>query len=69
MFTFIIVVAVAAFVPYVAAPGIANGVKAINKPPAATTQMQFETTPATTPQNGDATNRLVSGRRDNEAAS
>lgn len=67
MFTFVIVVAVAAFVPYVAAPGIANGVKAINKPAAAA--MQFETAPPATLQGSDAANRIVSERRDSEAAS
>lgn len=66
MFTFIIVVAVAAFVPYVAAPGIANGVKAISKPAAA---MQLETAPPTTARGSDAANRIVSERRDSEAAS
>jgi hypothetical protein len=30
MFTFIVVVAVAAFIPYVAAPGIEKGVKAVS---------------------------------------
>ncbi|PQV54869.1 hypothetical protein [Paraburkholderia sp. BL21I4N1] len=67
MFTFIIVVAVAAFVPYVAAPGIANGVKAISKP--ATAAMQFETAPPAAVLDSDAANRIVSERRDSEAAS
>ncbi|WP_176057314.1 hypothetical protein [Paraburkholderia sp. BCC1876] len=67
MFTFIIVVAVAAFVPYVAAPGIANGVKAVSKPAAAATQ--FEPTLPATVQGSDAANRIVSERRDSEAAS
>ncbi|NYH16492.1 hypothetical protein [Paraburkholderia bryophila] len=66
MFTFIIVVAVAAFVPYVAAPGIANGVKAVSKPAAA---MQFEPTLPATVQDSDAANRIVLKRRDSEAAS
>jgi hypothetical protein len=35
MITFIFVVAVVAFIPYVAAPGIVNGVKAISAQPAA----------------------------------
>ncbi|WCM24463.1 hypothetical protein NDK50_27015 [Paraburkholderia bryophila] len=67
MFTFIIVVAVAAFVPYVAAPGIANGVKSINKP--APTAMQFETAPPATARGSDAANRIVSEKRDSEAVS
>ncbi|WP_144152626.1 hypothetical protein [Paraburkholderia sp. BCC1885] len=35
MFTFVVVVAVAAFIPYVAAPGIENGVKAVTSHPSA----------------------------------
>lgn len=65
MFTFIVVVAVAAFVPYVAAPGIANGVKAISTPPAA---MIFDTSPAAASDGSDAANRIVSDRRQNDAA-
>lgn len=65
MFTFIIVVAVAAFIPYVAAPGIANGVKAISTPPAA---MQFETPPAAVAAGSDAANRILSGLRETDAS-
>jgi hypothetical protein len=65
MFTFIVVVAVAAFVPYVAAPGIANGVKAISTPPAA---MRFDTSPATASDGSDAANRIVSGQRASDAS-
>ncbi|MFM0169724.1 hypothetical protein [Paraburkholderia sediminicola] len=65
MFTFIVVVAVAAFVPYVAAPGIANGVKAINTPPAA---MMFDTSPAAASNGSDAANRILSDRRESDAS-
>jgi hypothetical protein len=64
MFTFIVVVAVAAFIPYVAAPGIANGVKALSSPPPAA--VTFDSAPATPSYGSDAANRLVpeSGDRD-----
>ncbi|MFM0629899.1 hypothetical protein [Paraburkholderia xenovorans] len=65
MFTFIVVVAVAAFVPYVAAPGIVNGVKAISNPPAA---MMFDTSPAAASDGSDAANRIVSDRRERDAS-
>ncbi|CAE6692165.1 hypothetical protein PQR37_20565 [Paraburkholderia nemoris] len=65
MVTFIFVVAVAAFIPYVAAPGIANGVKAISAQPAA---MLFETSPATSDGTSDAANRIVSEKRDSGAS-
>jgi hypothetical protein len=66
MFTFIVVVAVAAFIPYVAAPGIANGVKAISSPsPAAAS---FDPAPARPAYGNDAANRIVSERGDNESA-
>ncbi|MFM0418980.1 hypothetical protein [Paraburkholderia aromaticivorans] len=65
MFTFIVVVAVAAFIPYVAAPGIANGVKAISTPPAA---MLFDTPPAPAASGSDAANRIVSGQRETDAS-
>lgn len=61
MFTFIVVVAVAAFIPYVAAPSIANGVKAVSTPPAAV--MLFDAAPAPAAQGSGAANRIVSGRR------
>jgi hypothetical protein len=65
MFTYIVVVAIAAFIPYVAAPGIANGVKAISSPPAA---VSFEATPAAPSVGSDAANRIVSERRDSEVS-
>lgn len=69
MFTFIVVVALAAFIPYVAAPGIANGVKAINQQPAA---MLFEPLPAAAAAAADAAadaaNRTVSGGTDTDAS-
>ncbi|RKE38452.1 hypothetical protein B0G76_4774 [Paraburkholderia sp. BL23I1N1] len=65
MVTFIFVVALAAFIPYVAAPGIANGVKAINAQPAA---MLFETSPAASDSKSDAANRIVTERPDSEAS-
>lgn len=66
MFTFIVVVAVAAFIPYVAAPGIANGVKAISSPsPAA---VSFDATPVLPASGNDAANRIVSDRVDGENA-
>ncbi|ANB77550.1 hypothetical protein [Paraburkholderia phytofirmans] len=65
MVTFIFVVAMAAFVPYVATPGIVNGVKAVSTQPAA---MLFETPPAASGGANDAANRIVSERRDSEAS-
>ena len=65
MVTFIFVVAVAAFIPYVATPVIVNGVKAISAPPAA---MRFESSPAASGSASDASNRIVSERRDSEAS-
>lgn len=65
MVTFIFVVAMAAFIPYVATPGIVNGVKAINAQPAA---MLFDTSPAASAGASDAANRIVSERRDSEAS-
>ena len=65
MFTFIVVVAVAAFVPYVAAPVIANGVKAISTPPAA---MRFDAAPAAASDGSDAANRIGSGRSESDAS-
>jgi hypothetical protein len=62
-FTFIVVVAIAAFIPYVAAPGIVNGVKAIDSPPAATSfdaapapAADRETAEPRVPQTGDSQN-------------
>ncbi|MDR6446488.1 hypothetical protein J2794_002600 [Paraburkholderia terricola] len=65
MFTFIVVVALAAFIPYVAAPRIANGVKAINQQPAA---MLFEPLPTAAADVADAANRTVSGGTDTDAS-
>jgi hypothetical protein len=69
MVTFIFVVAVAAFIPYVATPAIVNGVKAISAPPAT---MPLEPSPAVSERGSvrgsDAANRIVSERRDREAA-
>ena len=66
MFTFIFVVAVAAFIPYVAAPGIANGVKAVSKP--AATTMRFDAAPAPATDGNDAANRIVPEQHDSEAS-
>lgn len=65
MVTFIFVVAVAAFIPYVATPAIVNGVKAISAPPAA---MRFEPSPAASGSASDAANRIVSEPHVNEAS-
>ena len=65
MVTFIFVVAMAAFIPYVATPGIVNGVKAINAQPSA---MLFDTSPAASDGASDAANRIVSERPDSEAS-
>jgi len=65
MVTFIFVVAVAAFIPYVAAPGIVNGVKAINAQPAA---MLFDPSPAVSDGTSDAANRIVSGQPESGAS-
>jgi hypothetical protein len=65
MFTFIVVVAIAAFIPYVAAPGIANGVKAISEPPAA---VSFDAAPPMPAVGSDSANRIVPERRDSDSA-
>ncbi|CAE6728203.1 hypothetical protein R69888_01956 [Paraburkholderia haematera] len=65
MVTFIFVVAVAAFIPYIAAPGIANGIKSLTAQPAA---MLFETPPAASDCKSDAANRIVSEPRDSAAS-
>ncbi|RDK03495.1 hypothetical protein [Paraburkholderia lacunae] len=65
MVTFIVVVALAAFIPYVAAPGIANGVKAVTSPPAA---MRLDTSPPAAYDGTDAANRILVERRDSEAS-
>lgn len=65
MITFIFVVAVAAFIPYVATPGIVNGVKAITPQSSA---MQFDPTPAPAAGSSDAANRLVSGQPISDAS-
>ncbi|HEV3423112.1 MAG TPA: hypothetical protein VG105_04860 [Paraburkholderia sp.] len=66
MFTFVVVVAIAAFIPYVAAPGIANGVKAVTSHQSADAGSK-STLPAA---NGtmDAANRIVADRRDNDSS-
>lgn len=66
MFTFIVVVAVAAFIPYVAAPGIANGVKALSSPPPAA--VSFDSAPTAPAYGTDAANRIVPARSDTENA-
>jgi hypothetical protein len=62
MFTFIVVVAIAAFIPYVAAPGIANGVKAISTPAAAVSSS--DAIPQTPAAGSDAVNPPLPQRRD-----
>ncbi|MGF6770445.1 hypothetical protein P3T18_002924 [Paraburkholderia sp. GAS199] len=59
MFTFIVVVAVAAFVPYVAAPGIEKGVKAVTQP---TAEMRYEASPTAAAEGNDAANRILSAQ-------
>ena len=70
MFTFIFVVAVAAFVPYVAAPGIANGVKAVTQPaPAAAVRFEIPPTAGGGDEGGsDAANRIIAGPPDSQAS-
>lgn len=65
MLTFIVVVAVAAFIPYVAAPGIEKGVKAITPQSSA---IQFEAVPNAAYDGSDAANRIVVGQRDADAS-
>ncbi|MFM0246014.1 hypothetical protein P0D75_06725 [Paraburkholderia sediminicola] len=65
MFAYIFVVAVAAFIPYVATPAIVNGVKAISAPPAATL---IEPSPAASGSASDAANRILSAPRASEAS-
>lgn len=64
MFTFIVVVAIAAFIPYVATPGIANGVKAITSHPSADAGTQ-QMLPAVHPML-DAANRILADRQDQQ---
>jgi hypothetical protein len=64
--TYIAVFVVGAFIPYVVAPGIVNGVKAINAPPAV---VSFDPSPPTPAVGSDAANRIVADRRDSEGAS
>lgn len=64
MFTFVVVVAIAAFIPYVAAPGIANGVKAVTSHPAADAGAQPALPSAYPPL--DEANRIVAERPDNQ---
>ena len=62
MFTFVVVVAVAAFIPYVAAPEIQNGVKAITSHPSADSGVS-NTLPSAD-RTLDAANRSIAGWRD-----
>ncbi|WP_345816176.1 hypothetical protein AAGS40_18230 [Paraburkholderia sp. PREW-6R] len=68
MFTFIFVVAVAAFIPYVATPGIANGVKAIAQPHQAMIDEPMSTPTAPATAGDDAINRLVSAPRERDTS-
>ncbi|HZZ11318.1 MAG TPA: hypothetical protein VFE79_11565 [Paraburkholderia sp.] len=65
MFTFIVMVAVAAFIPYVAVPGIEKGVKAVAPQPAA---FRFDAAPDSACDGSDAANRIVINRRDSGTA-
>ncbi|MFM0741090.1 hypothetical protein PQQ51_27935 [Paraburkholderia xenovorans] len=65
MLTFIVVVAVAAFIPYVATPGIEKGVKAITPQSA---EMRFDVSPAAASDGSDAANRILSGQRETDAS-
>lgn len=65
MLTFIVVVAVAAFIPYVAAPGIEKGVKSITPQSSA---IRFEAVPNAACDGSDAANRIVVGQRDTDAS-
>jgi hypothetical protein len=71
--TYILVAAVAAFIPYVATPAIANGVKAIGSPPPAAVSFEkfdrFDMKSAT-PAAGssDAANRIVPERVNSDSA-
>jgi hypothetical protein len=62
MFTFVFVVAIAAFVPHVAAPTIQNGVKAVTSHPSADAGLQ-STLPSAY-RTLDAANRTVADQRD-----
>jgi hypothetical protein len=64
MFTFVFVVAIAAFVPYVAAPTIQNGVKAVTSHPSADAGLQGALPSAY--RTLDAVNRTVTDQRDND---
>lgn len=66
MVTFIVVVALAAFIPYVAVPGIENGVKALAPHPAAS--VRFDASPPTPDGGADAANRILSDRHESEAS-
>lgn len=63
--TYIVVVAIAAFIPYVAAPGIVKGVKSLETPPAATSPEVTPSAPTPAPAaGGDAGDRVAPDRRD-----
>ncbi|MGF6723235.1 hypothetical protein P3T43_002590 [Paraburkholderia sp. GAS41] len=63
MFTFVFVAAIAAFVPYVAAPTVANGVKAVTAQPSADAGLQ-DTLPSSY-RTLDAANRMLADQREN----
>jgi hypothetical protein len=64
-FTYIVVVAIAAFIPYAAAPGIVKGVKAISSPPVA---VSFEAASPASSAGSDAADQIVSERRNSEGS-
>jgi hypothetical protein len=64
MFTFVVVVAITAFIPYVAAPGIANGVKAVTSHPSADAGAPYMA-PGAYPTL-DAAKRIPADRQDNQ---
>ncbi|MFM0033191.1 hypothetical protein [Paraburkholderia strydomiana] len=65
MFTFIVVVAIAAFIPYVAAPAIANGVKAVSTP---SPEVSLDEAPQAPAAGSDAADRPMPRQRDSESA-
>jgi hypothetical protein len=64
-FTFIAVFVVGALIPYVVAPGVVNGVKAINTPPAA---VSFDASPPAPAVGSNAAKQIVLDRRDSGSA-
>jgi hypothetical protein len=65
MSTFIVVLAIAAFIPYVAAPGIANGVKAISTP---SPEVSLDDAPQAPAIGGDMADRLLPRLRESRSA-